>query len=434
MHSFIDSVVKEVISSQKKISKCTFILPSKRAGLFLKQSLKTNLNAPSILPEIYSIEEFIEELSRLKIIDNIEALFEFYNIYKSLTPLKELEPYSRFSSWASVILQDFNEIDRNLIPPNKIFNYLDAIHDINHWSLDTAPTRMVKGYLKFWNKINLYYNNFSSQLLKNGVAYQGLGYKVAVQNLDNYINNTSRKSHIFLGFNALNKSEELIFQRLLEQRAADIFWDSDRTFLDNKLHDSGLFMRDYIKTWPYYKKNKFNFKSDNFKSSKKINITGATKYIGQVKYTSELLFELHKKNNLKSTAVVLADEALLLPLINSIPSEIGGINITMGFPMSQAPLNSLISSWFKIHSTHGCLFYYKDVIDLLSNPQLNQLFNNVQYNSANNLIRDLKSQNITEVNLEGILGLNPKIDNLSILLFDDCKGCLLYTSPSPRDS
>ena len=88
MHSFIDSVVKEVISSQKRISKCTFILPSKRAGLFLKQSLKTNLNAPSILPEIYSIEEFIEELSKIKIIDNIESLFEFYNIYKGLTPSK----------------------------------------------------------------------------------------------------------------------------------------------------------------------------------------------------------------------------------------------------------------------------------------------------------------------------------------------------------
>ena len=90
--------------------------------------------------------------------------------------------------------------------------------------------------------------------------------------------------------------------------------------------------------------------------------------------------------------------------------------------MSQAPLNSLISSWFKIHSNHGCLFYYKDVIDLLSNPQLNQLFNNVQYNSANNLIRDLKLQNITEVTLEAVLELNSKIDNLSILLFDDCKG------------
>ena len=135
MHSFIDNVVRQVISSQKKISKCTFILPSKRAGLFLKQSIKTNLKGPSILPEIYSIEEFIEQLSQLKNIDNIELVLEFYNIYKDLTPLKDLESFSRFSRWASVILQDFNEIDRNLISPNKIFNYLDAIHDINHWSL-----------------------------------------------------------------------------------------------------------------------------------------------------------------------------------------------------------------------------------------------------------------------------------------------------------
>ena len=422
MYGFIDKVIERILSSEKKIHKCTFILPSKRAGLFLKQSLKTNLKAPSILPEIYSIEEFIEQLSQLKNIDNIEVLFEFYNVYKNLVPLKDLETFSRFSRWASVILQDFNEIDRNLISPNKIFNYLDAIHDINHWSLDSAPTKMVKDYLKFWKKINLYYNNFSKQLLNNGAAYQGLSYKVAVQNLDNYIDNTGRKFHIFLGFNALNKAEELIFQRLLEEGIAEIFWDCDRTFLDSKFHDSGLFMRDYIKTWPYYKKNKFNFKSDNFKSSKKINITGATKHIGQVKYAAELLFELHKKNNLKNTAIVLADEALLLPLINSIPPEIGGINITMGFPMSQAPLNSLISTWFKIHGTQGGLFYYKDVIDLISNPQLNQLFNSVEYNSANNLIRSLKSQNITEVTLEVILELNPKIDNLSILLFDDCKG------------
>ena len=152
MRNFISEVLQHLASSNRDISKCTFILPSKRAGLFLKQSLKTNLNAPSVLPEIYSIEEFIEELSKLKIIDNIESLFEFYNIYKGLTPLKELESYSRFSSWASVILQDFNEIDRNLIPPNKIFNYLDAIHDINHWSLETAPTRMVKNYLKLGMK------------------------------------------------------------------------------------------------------------------------------------------------------------------------------------------------------------------------------------------------------------------------------------------
>ena len=77
MHSFIDSVVKEVISSQKRISKCTFILPSKRAGLFLKQSLKTNLNAPSVLPEIYSIEEFIEELSKIKSLITLNLYLNF---------------------------------------------------------------------------------------------------------------------------------------------------------------------------------------------------------------------------------------------------------------------------------------------------------------------------------------------------------------------
>ena len=158
MRSFISEVLQHLESSSRDISKCTFILPSKRAGLFLKELIKTQLTPPSFLPEIFSIEEFIEELSNLRNLSTIEVLFEFYTLYRDVTPAKEAEPFGRFSRWASIIVQDFNEIDRNLIATGKIFKYLDAIDDINHWSLDPRPTKMIKGYLKFWEKIELYYN------------------------------------------------------------------------------------------------------------------------------------------------------------------------------------------------------------------------------------------------------------------------------------
>ena len=419
MRSFISEVLQHLVSSNRDISKCTFILPSKRAGLFLKESIKTRLTAPSFLPEIFSIEDFIEELSNLKSLSTVEVLFEFYNLYRDITPIKEVEPFGRFSRWASIIIQDFNEIDRNLIPTTKIFKYLDAIHDINHWSLDPRPTKMIRGYLKFWEKIELYYNKFSAQLLEKGIAYQGLVYKEAVKNLELYISKTNSKTHIFLGFNALNKSESLIFQKLLSQNQSEIFWDADSTFLESDYHDAGFFMRDYIKKWPYYKTNKFNSISNNFKLSKDINIIGANKQIGQVKYAAELLYQLYKKNSLESTALVLADETLLLPLINSLPSEIKTINITMGLPLYQIPITTLILQWLQVHKSRTKKFYYKDVINLLSNSQLNLLINNIEFNSFQKLGHDIKSHNLIEVSLETMIQLNPDIESTLRLIFDN---------------
>ena len=129
MHSFIDTVVKRIISSQKKISKCTFILPSKRAGLFLKQSLKINLKAPSILPEIYSIEEFIEQLSQLK---NIELDINNTLIsapFSGIISDKMIEE-SEYITPGNVM---FTIIDLN---PIKIQGYLSEF-DVNKVSLGT---------------------------------------------------------------------------------------------------------------------------------------------------------------------------------------------------------------------------------------------------------------------------------------------------------
>ena len=422
MRNFISEVLQHLASSNKDISKCTFILPSKRAGLFLKESTKAHLKAPSFLPEIFSVEEFVEELSNLRNLSTIEVLFEFYSLYREITPDKEVESFGRFSRWASIVIQDFNEIDRNLIAPGKIFKYLDAIDDINHWSLDPRPTKMIKGYLKFWEKIEIYYNKFSAQLLEKGIAYQGLIYREAVQNLDSYIATTNRGLHVFLGFNALNNSESLIFQKLLSQNQADIFWDADSAFLESDYHDAGFFMRDYMKQWPYYKTNKFNSISSNFQLSKDINIIGANKQIGQVKYAAELLSELNKKNCLESTALVLSDETLLLPLINSLPPEIKSINITMGLPLSQIPITALILQWLKVHKSSNKKFYYKEVVNLLSSSHINLLINSIESNATQKLIYDIKKNNLVQVSLKEMIQFNPAIEPSLKLIFDNYGG------------
>ena len=88
MRSFIFDVLKELKSKKLVISELTFILPSKRAGLFLKKELASQNKAASFLPEIISIESFVEELSQLRPLNTFEALLEFYTVYRNLTPKK----------------------------------------------------------------------------------------------------------------------------------------------------------------------------------------------------------------------------------------------------------------------------------------------------------------------------------------------------------
>jgi len=347
MTSFIYDVLKDLEIHSKDVSKLSLILPNKRAGIFLKMEWSKLNKTTGFLPEIIAIETFIEELSQLKLLSSTELIFEFYEVYFELTPLNERDSFDSFSKWAPIVLQDFNEIDRYLIPQNQIFEYLSAIQELNHWSLEPNSTPLIKGYLSFWKKVQTYYTKFTAHLLQKREGYQGLIYREAVENLETYIQNHPDKSHVFLGFNALNASESTIIQELLQQDKAKIYWDIDQTFLDTPQHDAGYFIRQHQKKWNHFKSQPFKWVSNYYTKPKNISVVGTPKNIGQVKYIGALLQRLFTENKLQNTALVLGNEDLLIPILNSIPSCIEDINITMGLPLKQIPFSAFIGQWFQ---------------------------------------------------------------------------------------
>jgi len=395
MTSFIFDVLKDIQSKGSDFSNLTFILPSKRAGSFLKHQISTVVQKTLFSPAILSIEEFIEELSQLKTVSNTELIFEFYNAYVHFTKKDELDSFESFSKWAQTLLQDFNEIDRYLIPQENIFNYLKAIQDLNHWSLDSKKTDFVKNYLSFWNKLYTYYTYFTEQLLNKKIGYQGLIYREAVENLEVYIQNNADKQHVFLGFNALNAAEEVIIQELLQNDLAQIYFDIDEVFLKNLNHDAGLFARRQINNWNYFKTNPFNWTSNNYKLKKNICVHGIPKNVGQAKHIGSILNQLNKEGGaINNTAVVLGDENLLIPVLNSLPKKIDAINITMGFPLKSNPLASLFEHLFQIHKKNSETFYYKDVIAVLSHQYIRPLFYFEEEDYASKIIDTVQINNL----------------------------------------
>lgn len=371
MTSFIFQVLQEILERDKDISEYTFVLPSKRAGSFLLHELNRLKSGPVFSPKVISIEEFAEEVSELNTLDNLSALFEFYGIYKELTPDDEVEDFDIFSSWGQTLLHDFNEIDRYLVDPKPFFGYLSNIQEVNHWSLQDEKTDLMKSYLSFWEKLPRYYQALSGQLEKKGFAYQGMVYRKAAEKVGDYLAGNS-DHHIFIGFNALNTAEQEIFQFMLESGRAEVFWDIDKTFYDDKQHGVSYFLRAYASQWKYYQKHPIKKFSSDFAKPKALEIIGVPKNITQAKYLGEILAQMSPEEVAK-TAVVLGDEGLLLPVLNSLPSNVQEVNVTMGFSLRNAPVAFLIENLLKMHSDPEGKMYFKDVTAVVLHPLIQKI-------------------------------------------------------------
>ncbi len=416
MTSFIRKTLDNLISRYSDISDFVIILPSKRAGNYFTKELARTTSKTIFAPRIESIEEFVKELSGLELASSIDLLFTFYEAYLKVTDKDNVESFKSVSSWANLLIGDFNEIDRFLVESDQLFKYLGAIKELSSWSVDGQQTDSVKNYLTFWKKLETYYSEFNNSLINKTKGHQGLLYREAVHQLENYLA-SNNKHHVFIGFNALNKAEEVIIKECLQQGRASVYWDIDESFINNLLHDAGHFIRQHRFNWLYFKKHPFNWLDNSYSQPKTIEIVGCTKQIGQVKYIGELLSNLiHENGNLNNTAVVLGDESMLQPLLYSLPLGIDQLNITMGLPLKNSSLAYLFELLLKVHKTSTKRFYYKEVIALLQHPIVQKLEN------FDGIISLIQKQNIVSITKDDLKIKGEEVSDFISIVFNNWEG------------
>lgn len=392
MKSFISRVIDDVLTKHESFNNLIFVLPSQRSCVFLKEEVLIKTPGTAFLPKIISIENYIQELADINLIDATQLLFEFYTIYQENIPEENKEPFDAFSQWATIALHDFNEIDSYLVNSTHFFASLRDVKRLEKWFQNKKPSQLAINYLQFFEYLAVFYEALYEKLKNNKFGYQGLIYKEATNNLEFYINNNVGNHIIFVGFNALNKAEETIFQEFLNNNLASVYWDANESFFKNS-NEAGVFLRKYKKEWAYYQKNPFLWDHEALPIHKNINFIGAPKNTTQIKYAGELLSKIE---NFSKTTLVLADENLLTLTLNSLPNNVKNINITMGYPLKDIPLASLFDALFKLHlNQHKFnkepehLFYYKDVLSVLNNPFLNKLNGEI----LQKLIAEIKRKN-----------------------------------------
>ncbi|MNX57198.1 PD-(D/E)XK nuclease superfamily protein [compost metagenome] len=420
--SFLDSIASVLINDYSdKLSDTIVVLPNKRAKVFLVEALKNQVSTNIFSPEIISIEDFVQEIAGIRSIDPIELLFEFYEVYLSITDKANQQTFELFANWAKTLLQDFNEIDRYLQDPSHVLSYLKDIEDIKKWGIEVEnKTQLLENYIDFWKLLPNYYQSLYTHLLNKGVGYQGLIYREGVNNLDHFSNSIQDKQFLFAGFNALNAAEEKIIQHLIASDCAKIYWDADQTFLNDPFHDAGLFIRRFKETWKHYKSNPFEWIVNDFSQTKNIQVIGTPKTIGQAKIAGSIIentINANPNGSLDKVAIVLGEENLLVPLLYSLPANVGALNITMGYSSKNNPAQILIAKLFKMHTnalsrnSKSYVLYYKDVLDVLTHPLVEP------YANTGALVQIINQNNYTFIPHQKLMELNTIPNDLFLLLF-----------------
>jgi len=397
MATFLQETLAAIRKNRPDISQSSFILPSKRAGRFLMEELKKQSSPTQFAPRILSIEEFIEEIADLTIVNPTELIFKSYGAYLATESIGEKESFEDFSPWAMTLLGDFNEIDRYLIDPNHFFEYLANIKTMERWGVEKEKSKLVSNYLQFWEGLPELYKNLWNQLKNENLGYQGMVYREAADNISEYITQKGSEHLVFIGFNALNAAEQKIVQTLLSTGNTEVYWDSDRYFYEDSQHSASYFIRKYINEWKHFENKEKPIFPANFLNEKHFKIVEVQKNIGQAKYVGETLSGF-SDSKLEKTAIVLGDENLLIPILNSLPDNVKNINVTMGVPLRNFPVTIFFELLLNLQLRSQETIYYKDVLSILNHPTGVLLLKN-----ARNISTELITNNITHLTPEALI-------------------------------
>ncbi len=328
MKSFLEHVAEDLLSRYgTNLSRVAVVFPNKRASLFLNEHLARLAGQPIWSPAYITISDLFRSHSKLQVADPILLVCELHRVFTACTGIDET--LDHFYGWGQLLLSDFDDLDKNMAPADKVLANLRDIHELDDTSYLTPEQReMIKRFfsnfseehnselkerfLRLWSHIGEIYYAYNQQLAEKQLAYEGALYRqVATDETLTFEYDT----YAFIGFNLLQKVEQTLFSRLEKMGKAIFYQDTDEV------------------------------------PPRHINLISAPTENIQARYISEWL-NADRINDGRKTAIVLCNEGLLQTVIHCLPEHVDKINITTGYPLGQTSIASLINTLINMQ-VHG---------------------------------------------------------------------------------
>lgn len=390
---FLRSVAEILLSAAgKRLKDFCIVFPNRRSALFFRKYLGEAADAPLFAPRLTTVNDLFASMSGLKVADRITLLARLYGVFTSCVPGFD-EPFDDFIYRGEVLLGDFDDIDKYLADAQELYGNISDLKEIesrydymtenqkkaiaSFWGTlnDYRDCRKEAAFLKMWNALYPVYDAFRTSLRNQGIAYEGMVYRDVVDRieagdstvmsvLDRY------ESIVFVGLNAPNSCERKLFDILKKSGKGNFYWDFYSAALRDPDNKSSLFMRDNIRRYPSFPPLPED--TDPGTCRPEVEVVAVPSAVGQVKYVHSILEELSASGaDMFRTAILLPDENLLVPMLNSIPEAIDSVNVTMGYPLISSEVYSFVillanlQEKMTVRPEEGPLFHYRDVLGIL---------------------------------------------------------------------
>ena len=394
MQPFLQLVAHDLYTKiGNDLSRTVLVFPNKRANLFFNEYLAEESDQPIWSPAAMSISDLLQKLSVQKAGDPIRLVCELYKVFKEETESRET--LDDFYFWGELLISDFDDVDKNMVDADKLFSNLQDLKNLmddyefldeeqeeairqffQNFSIERR-TELKEKFISLWDKLGIIYHRYREKLAELGIAHEGMLYRNVIEQLD--ADRLKYDKYVFVGFNVLNKVEKEFFQKLQKAGKAMFYWDYDLFYTQRiSKHEAGEFIKRNLIDFPNELPESY---FDIFRKPKKIRYISASTENAQARFLPEWVkaTQTHTTQIVseKENAIVLCNEALLLPVLHSIPQDVQNVNITMGFPLAQTPVYSFINAAMELQ-TNGYRpdtgrFTYEAVSKILKHPYTRQL-------------------------------------------------------------
>ena len=426
MKPFLLSIAEAYLTHEpERLIDFCFVFPNKRSATYFTDHIATlsrGMGLKIVHPATTTIVDFVESFSDKSHGDRLELIFILYGVYRDVVRRHHGEneaasiDFNRFVYWADILLNDFDDVDNSLVNPDELFKNVGDLKEISanfltpeqvdvirrFWNEDKVPQEVrdfwnhiaypsdannrqalaSTGFLRLWQVMGEIYHGFHQALGNSGLHASGMAYREAVDILGRTTaDELPFRRYIFVGFNNLSAAEKAIFTRLRNMAddewglpLADFYWDIASPAFNDEYLAGGRIVKNYAATFP----SRYDCVQP-LDSFPRINIGGVPSRIGQSKVVGQILSSLFPEGNdidmgeLRNTAVVLPEENMLIPLLNSLPANISPLNITMGYQLRNTAVAGLIrdivSMQMRAYQTKVAnTFFHEDVVNVLSHP------------------------------------------------------------------
>lgn len=407
--TFLAAAADKILAKHRDhLERLNIISPNRRALLFLQRIISQKINKPVWSPRILTIDDLVRESSTFERADGLTLNFELFKVWQNSGSQYLSDRFDRFYFWGQILLTDFDDIDKNLIDAERLFQILvdekELDMDVSRWSEDeqemysnflkiftSGRSNLVSSFENIWKNLGQVYLGFREHLGNKKLAYNGMMYREVAGNLDRFSRHKD-EHFIFLGFNRLNACEQKILEYFRDNLQAEFYWNSDQYLINHRSKDAGKFLVANLQKFP----DDLGFSTVMDKERKNIRIIQSPFLSGQAQVVANTVYQIQSSTRIHrpggdpvdDTLVLLPNESILPLLMKSVPESIGKINISLGLPVSATSIFRLLEAWIRLHAeameNEGKL-YYRDIENLILHPYLSGIFHKFEahFNSEN---------------------------------------------------